>query len=242
MHSLFLILLTALPVYIAYQVIRIMRLVRIGRALSAKTSAYERAEGGISLLTLGDSMVVGVGADDSKDSLPGQCSSFLNASVENHAKSGASVADLLSQLAQAKRAHYDIILIQIGGNDVIRLHPLTRTQKILDESLSAISARSPRVVLLLAGRVGKAPLFPRFIIGPLLTNRAAALRTRFIESAQRRGVLYVDLLLPSKIFNTDPKRYYAKDMLHPSHDGYGVWFAAVKDSITRRWPDLLPVR
>jgi lysophospholipase L1-like esterase len=242
MLSLFLILLAALLVYIAYQGIRVMRLMRIGRTLSAQTRAYKREHGEISLLAIGDSTVVGVGAENPKDSLPGRCSSLLNASVENYAKSGAVVSDLLSQLAQAKRARYDLILVQIGGNDVIRLRSLTRTQKVLDDSLCAISARSTRVVLLLAGRIGKAPLFPRFIIGPLLISRAAALRARFIESAERRGVLYVDLLLPSKVFNTDPERYYAKDMLHLSGDGYGVWFAAVKDGITRRWPDLLPAR
>ena len=238
MFPLFFIVLSALLVYIMYQGVRVMRLVRIGSLLSAGTRAYENEHGEISILVLGDSTVVGVGAEDPKDSLPGRLSSLLNASVENCAKSGAIVPDLLSQLARAKRAHYDMVLVQIGGNDVIRLHSLTRTQKTLENSLPAISARSPKVVLLLAGRIGKAPLFPRFLIGPLMTSRAAALRARFIESAQRHKILYVDLLLPSKVLNTDPKRYYAKDMLHLSSGGYGVWFAAVQDAITQKWPEL----
>jgi len=47
--------------------------------------------------------------------------------------------------------------------------------------------------------------------------------------APELGVIFVDLFTDPKgeAFIKEPKRYYCPDGLHPSGEGYALWFAAL---------------
>jgi lysophospholipase L1-like esterase len=222
--------------YVGYEYVRITSLINVSEKLVSEAHAYQSATGTLSVLVLGDSTAVGVGSP-SQESVAGRLGTYLNASVENHAVSGAVTADLAGQIAQAKKPHYDLVLIQIGANDIIRFHSPTGTAQTLNAALRSLQPKSDRIVLLTAGKVGEAPFFPR-LFGWLWTWQAARMRTQFMAVASADNVAYVDLYNAPDPFSSDPTRYYAPDGLHLTGEGYGFWFDQVQQTIQTRWPVL----
>ena len=121
MKYLWALVLLIVVVYVGYEYFRIQNLIQVSAGLVAEVRPYENATGTVSVLVLGDSTAVGVGSP-SDESVAGRLGEYLHASVENHAVSGAVTADLPGQIAKAQKQHYDLILIQIGANDIIRFH------------------------------------------------------------------------------------------------------------------------
>lgn len=152
--------------------------------------------------------------------------------------SGAVVADLAAQLTLASRQRYDLILIQAGANDVIRLHNLAAANAEMQRVLQDVRTKSDHVVLLTAGKIGNAPLFPWFIRS-LMNGRAKELRDMFWMTAKEEDVAYVDLYTISDPFASDLNRYYAPDGLHLTGDGYGFWAGEVAQTIEAEWPGFL---
>lgn len=227
----------AVVTYTFFSIARIARLLRISSALVSAARSYTNSNGAFTILVLGDSTAVGVGVSTPAESVAGRLSSLLDARIENYAKSGAVVAELEQQLSYAMRERYDLVLIQAGGNDIIKLHPLHESNRKMDRALSAIGKKSDRIALLTAGRLGYAPFFPK-PIAPLMTARSLFLRSLFTSTAQKHNALYVDLLGMSSVFDTDPGRYYAADMLHLTGSGYGVWFEKLETELRARWPEM----
>lgn len=241
MKPFFTLLAIAILTYILVAIARNLRLLRISTALVATSHPYTNTTGTVSILVLGDSTAVGVGVNQPEESVAGRLGRLLNASVENYAQSGAIVSELLQQMTYAKRDHYDLVLIQAGGNDIIKLRDLLESNNTMDTVLAAARKKSDRVALLTAGRIGHAPFFPK-IVAPLLTLRSLSLRSLFMATAQKQNVLYVDLLGMSSTFNSEPGRYYAADMLHLTGAGYGVWFDKLESELRVRWPEMFTIR
>lgn len=231
------ILLALVAAYLAFETARTIQHIRISAKLIEDAHGFTRENGERTLLILGDSTAVGVGSP-SDLSVAGRLSSALDASAENYAMSGAQTKDLTSQVAHAQKEMYDMILVQIGANDIIRFHNTAETVALLDESLKLLRQKSDHVVLLTAGKVGKAPFFPHGL-GWLWTSHARKMRAEFMSVTEKNSVAYIDLYNIPDPFNADPERYYAPDGLHLTGDGYGFWFDAVQSEIAARWPTLL---
>lgn len=231
-----LLLCTLVLVYGVYEVARVYSLASKSKALIADSSAFTRESGALTMLVLGDSTAVGVGAS-SRDSVPGRLSSFLDASVENYAVSGAQIRDVHAQIEKARKPTYDIILIQIGANDITHGTGLSEARSSLESLFSKATARSGRVVVLTAGKVGDAPLISWFVRG-LLNTRTARLRDVFIETAAKHNVVYVDIYSRVLHFEDDVPRFYAPDQFHLSGEGYGEWFSIVREYVEKNWPEL----
>ena len=178
------------------------------------------------LLVIGDSTGVGVGASRPEDSVAGLLATYLQAPrVDNYAESGARVADLPGQIAKADLGEYDTILVQIGGNDIIRLRPAHEAAEGLAVLLKTLP-KTERLVVMSAGNVGGSTLFP-FFIRPLHTSLNKAYHTELERVVTDAGGIYVSLYEPPATdpFALDPEKYFAADGLHPSSAGYRVWFA-----------------
>lgn len=232
------IVLMVLALYFAFESVRLYILVLKSRELVERGVAYTNATGSHNLLVVGDSTAVGVGSDGSL-SVPGRLSQHLDASVENYAVSGARTHDVVSQLNQAQKGTYDIILIQVGANDVIHFTNFSELEKSLETVLTAATSKSNRVLLLTAGKIGDAPLFPWFA-RPLFNARTVKVRELFQNQAQDHGVQYVDIYSRESPFEADVTRYYAPDYLHLTGEGYGFWFSIVREYVEQKWPDLVP--
>ncbi len=222
--------------YILYEAARVLYLFHTGVQLAKQAQPFSRAEGTFSVLVLGDSTAVGVGASDAASTTAGKLSEYLNASIENRAVSGAITSDIPKQIAGAKKEIYDLVLIQVGANDVIRRHPVVDTAEQLKDVLSLAHKRSSRVVLLTAGDIGDAPIFPR-LLAPIVSERSGEMRRAFMARAEESGAAYVDLMAAKKFQGTKGE-FYARDGLHLSNAGYGFWFEEIRKTILSKWPEL----
>ena len=192
-------------------------LARRSEALQATPSAPA-----LRLLVVGDSTAVGTGASAPTGSLAGLLAArFPRLLIENRAQDGARFADLSAQLAGAQQ--FDMVLVQAGGNDVIRLRDMDAVGRDVQRVATLARQRAPLVVLMPAGNVGNAPFF----FPPLswwMTQRSRQLHAHVRASAAQAGAVYVNLFEERE---NDPfarqRDLNAQDGLHPSDAGYRVW-------------------
>ncbi len=175
------------------------------------------------LLIVGDSTAVGTGATSPQTSMAGLLAkAYPRLHIENRARDGATFADVVQQLMGTDR--FDIVLIQAGGNDVIRLRNLDGVRADIASAAQLAGERAPLVVLMPAGNVGNAPFFFAPVSG-WMTSRARTLHGHVRETAARQGAIYVNLF---KEHDADPfvqqPALNASDGLHPSDAGYRLWF------------------
>lgn len=186
------------------------------------------------LLVLGDSTGVGVGAQKPEDSVAGRLAAYLGAThVENYAVSGALTDELSFQIQKAKLPKYDYILLQIGGNDILAFHDAKKTAAKLSVEMGTLPPAG-NVILMSSGNAGGATMFPP-PMRPFHTMVNLAMHKEFKRVAHGWHARYVDLYEPfwKDPFLRDPRRYLARDGLHPSTYGYGLWFDKVKAALER---------
>lgn len=175
------------------------------------------------LLIVGDSTAVGTGATAPRASLAGLLGArFRGLQIDNRARDGATFAELMVQLDGD--APVDMVLVMAGGNDVVRLRGLDALQRDVDRVVQRACQRAGLVVLMPAGNVGNAPLFPAPVAW-WMTWRARRLQAFAGEAASRHGAVLVNLFREAA---DDPfvqrPALNAADGLHPSDAGYRVWF------------------
>lgn len=199
---------------------RIRQSIELARASEPWQQSPDPAK--LRLLIVGDSTAVGTGATLPERSLAGLIGqSHPQLLIENRAEDGARFTDVVRQLGAAGR--FDIVLVQAGGNDVIRLRELDGLRGDIDRVVSLARERASLVILMPAGNVGNAPFF----FAPLswtMTRRSRAMHGFVQDAAARTGATYVNLFHER---DNDPfvidKRLNARDGLHPSDAGYEVW-------------------
>jgi lysophospholipase L1-like esterase len=183
---------------------------------------HRPADATVRLLIIGDSTAVGTGATAPENSLAGLIAArFPRTWIVNRAQDGATWDDLPRQLAGDVR--FDLVLVQAGGNDVIRLRDMAAVQADIQQVTARALQRADSVVLMPAGNVGNAALlFP-----PLswwMTHRARQLHAAVAAVAQTPGVRYVNLFKsPADDPFVQRPGLHARDGLHPSDAGYRVW-------------------
>jgi len=181
------------------------------------------------ILVAGDSTAVGVGAHDARQSIAGRIYALCpHAEIVNIGQSGLRTQGLVTKLESLPWEWFDIIVLQIGGNDIThftRLHDLEQQIAIV---LDLAKKRGRAVVLFTAGNVGSAPVYP-FPLSRIYTHRTRLVREIFRRQADQHMAHYVDLFQSSEAdpFVQQPAVYYAADGFHPSGAGYGVWFQRI---------------
>jgi lysophospholipase L1-like esterase len=176
------------------------------------------------LLIVGDSTGVGTGASSPANSLAGLLAqAFPRLAIDNRAQDGATFEGVVRQL-QRDTARFDAVLIQAGGNDVIRLRGDDAMRADIERSIAFAAERADRVLVMPAGNVGNAPFFfPP--VSSLMTTRAERLHGYVKAAAQQHGADYINLFkdAANDPFASNPG-LHAADGLHPSDAGYRVWF------------------
>lgn len=207
---------------------------RTARIQMEEEAAFRNETGDyrMTLLVLGDSTGMGVGASRPEESVAGRLAAYIGAThVENYARPGAEAADLAAQARQATLHRYDYLLIQAGGNDIILLHGAKETAKKLAIAMLELP-EAGKTILMSAGDVGAATIFPLFVRF-FHTLASRAFHRWFSKVAKRRGAVYVDLYVPRERspFVLEPERFLSKDGLHPSSEGYALWFEKLKEAL-----------
>jgi lysophospholipase L1-like esterase len=178
------------------------------------------------LLIVGDSTAVGTGASQPAESVAGRIGrAFPQVAIVNRGRDGAKTAAVSRQLGNPRDASFDAILIQVGGNDILRFTGVSRLREDLQALLGSAKAQAGLVVMMSTGDVGRAPAFP-WPVDKYYSWKSKRVRQMILSLVAAEGVEYIDLYnpRPDNPFYRDPKRFYAHDGLHPSGQGYGLWY------------------
>lgn len=200
------------------------------------TAAFSHAEDAPArrFLIVGDSTGVGIGSADSRSTVAGRlAAAFPGTVIVNHSCDGARSADIAAQIA-ASSGNFDLILIFVGGNDVTHLSSYDTVALAAEHGLDIANERSRHVAVVPPADVGTAPVWA-WPLDTLFSRRAEVVRRAWqFATHERTHVHLVDLRLPRDRdpFRIAPRRYYSPDGIHPSADGYALWFA----QITRQVP------
>ncbi len=222
---------------VAVDIFRVAVRVKKGKELSARAVPFQRLnlQAKMRILILGDSTGVGTGAEDNNLTVAGRFGqAFPDAEIVNKSQNGWRVHDAREFLDTADLGKFDLIILQIGANDIIRFTPLSNFSQNLASIFKRAKAMSPVVAALHSGNVGLAPFFPRWI-GPLYSWRTRQVRAIYSELASDSGVIYVDLYTDRAHdpLGADVAKNYAPDGLHLTGAGYGVWYAKIQDALLK---------
>ena len=191
------------------------------------------------IVIAGDSTAFGVGALPDESTAGRLAAAFPHARVINVARSGANIAKVLGQLAhvveQLARVgcrKVDFVLIHACANDVIEFRPPEDVEEDLRAVIAFARGLSDNVVVMPGHNFSVAPFFLR-PLKPIITRHARRIHAVVERVTSELGVTFIDLFRdPSEDpFVKEPKRYYCADGLHPSGEGYGLWFSALMGAV-----------
>lgn len=203
--------------------------IALGRAIAARTRGAEsHPENPVAtLIVLGDSTGVGVGADQPSESVAGRIAArHPTLRVCNYAVSGAQACHLAEQLDRHGEGPIDIALVQCCANDVRGDDPVEQVERDLEATVVRCRARGAFVAIMPGCNFSHAPFFRPLFAPPRFNRRALALHAMIHRVAERHGAVYVDLfdMDARHHFFNEGGRYFCADGLHPSGEGYRVWF------------------
>lgn len=207
---------------------------------SAPDDEFEESVDGsgrpLSLVVIGDSTAVGVGAGSRRKSYPAVLVARLGAHrpvrLTVLGRPGLRWQHVAPLSAEAANMDPDIVLIGVGGNDAIHLTHLGKLRALVGAALDEL-ARSPATVLVVLGPRFDSPAVPR-PLRDLIAARCRAVNRAISAVARARGVSVLDTeTVIGDAFARDPGRLYSEDLFHPSAAGYELWAAAIEEYVLR---------
>lgn len=183
------------------------------------------------ILVLGDSTAYGTGAGTSTFSIAGRLGvDFPQYTILNWSKNGRTINGLRDALPE--NGDYEMVLLQIGGNDILRQRDVAVVEEELREIVATLSPQTEHLVMMCCGNVGGAAAFSgeRAATYEALTREY---RDMFKRVAAETKLQYVDLFLEPEddVIAQQPDRYLASDGLHPSDEGYGLWYSSLYEQV-----------
>lgn len=181
------------------------------------------------ILAFGDSLFAGLGVGI-ENSYPAQLEAALrkegiNVRIANAGVSGDTTAAGLQRLVftlDAQKPKPDLVLLELGANDMLRALKPEETRRNLGAMLDELAKRD--IPVLLMGM--RAP--PNY--GPEYQRAFDAI---YADLGKREGVTLVPFWLET-IYQR-PELFQA-DRLHPTTEGLGVLVAATKEAVTTALP------
>ena len=225
-------LLIVFGIVIVFELAFFISKVNTGRRLAEASAPFEVKikEAKQRVLVIGDSTGVGTGASGPADSVAGRIArDYPRTEIVNRAQDGARVEDIPEQLRGFKSWEFDLVLLQVGGNDIIRFTDLGKLKDSITEALHMAADKGGKVIFMSTGNVGLAPVFfpPVNWIYSWRTQKARAI---FMAVSKSEKVEYIDLFRVKEEdpFTKDPATFYAADKLHPGSEGYRLWYEELK--------------
>lgn len=214
-----------------------LKIAAVTKGVSYESVPFNRnlQEPDLKFLFLGDSTAVGTGAANNQQSVAGYfAQDFQYAQVTNIGQNGKRIHELLAEIKDRTFDRYDLVVIQIGANDILKLTPYKNIEQDLSEIIQKAKTLGRHVVILHSGNVGIAPIFV-WPVNQIMTERSRKVRDIYIRQAQELGVMYVDLFSERKddLFLKDIAKYYSPDYLHPSGDGYRWWYERIRQTMQK---------
>jgi len=197
--------------------------------LIARVTPYEQPGGGSgSILVIGDSTGYGTGASQSEDSVAGRLGNdYTWYTITNNSVNGRTITEALTvtrDLSEDDR--YNLVLLQIGANDMLQGASAEKTVERMRSLVEAIRPHADQIVIMTSGNIGGTPIY----IGAEAEQYTDTSRTydQLMRSLEQeyQDVAFVSLFDEPEddLFVADPGQYTSIDGLHPSNAGYGVWY------------------
>lgn len=162
------------------------------------------------ILAFGDSITYGFGAKEN-ESYPDYLSKFLHVKIINAGINGEDSNGALKRLPKViQDTQPSIVILCIGGNDILRKYDLEVTKKNIEQMVEIIEQNNAVVVLI------GVPKLNGFIIS------TASL---YDEIAKKYNLVY-DRNIINKIIKTPSLK---ADQVHPNSEGYRVLAQAIYD-------------
>jgi acyl-CoA hydrolase len=172
---------------------------------------------GATVLALGDSLTAphGVTPGEAWPALLAERTGWV---VINAGVSGNTSADALQRLPALLDEHNPkLVLVTLGGNDMLRRQPQGQTVANLGKILALVKARGARAVLLATPKPS--------VAGAVFNNLSAAEFYRLV--AKDNQVPLIENALPDVLSNTDLKA----DQLHPNAAGHALLSNKIFDAL-----------
>jgi lysophospholipase L1-like esterase len=179
----------------------------------------------VQLAVLGDSLAFGTGAGDTSGGFAFRLYEAIAAGrpgseITNVAINGSTAADVLRlQTSRLRERRFSVVILCVGGNDVVRGIPTTAFARTYRRLVAAIRAAAPQAAFVVIG-------VPDVSISPLFADHARSVRQLAAADDQvaRRAALadgarYVDLFALTRREN-DAAGFLSQDRFHPSDAGH----------------------
>ncbi|MGZ5597833.1 MAG: SGNH/GDSL hydrolase family protein [Usitatibacter sp.] len=204
--------------------------IRFSRGIVARTQPAQSSPEGCrkTIVVASDSTAFGVGALPGESTAGRIAAAFPHARVINVARSGANIGRVLDQLNSLEIEQADLVLIHACANDVLEFRSVAVVERDLRAALSRARQLSGNVILMPGHDFSVAPFFLRGLKW-LILRHAVRIHAVVKRVTAETGVIFVDLFRDpgTEPFVREPRRYYCADGLHPSGEGYAIWFAAL---------------
>jgi lysophospholipase L1-like esterase len=204
--------------------------IRFSRQIVARTVAAQSTPECCrrTIVIAGDSTAFGVGALPAESTAGRLAALFPHARVVNVARSGARIGHVVEQLEKVGVASADLVLIHACANDVLEFRAVEKVERDLRAAVASARRLSANVVLMPGHNFSVAPFFMR-AMSRIVTWQAVRVHAIVKRVTDELGVIFVDLFRDPQDdpFVKEPARYYCPDRLHPSGEGYAIWFAAL---------------
>ncbi len=196
--------------------------------LILQVQPYEQPGGGAgSILVIGDSTGYGTGASKSSESVIGRLGNdYTWYRIENNSRNGRTISGAITE-AKKVASRYSIIVLQIGANDLLQKRTVPETLKDMNTLIDLVIPKADHVVVISSGNIGAVTRFTDDEAS-YYEQVSREFTNQMIQLAQNyQTVSFVPLFdePADDPFVAEPARYLAIDGLHPSTEGYGIWYA-----------------
>ncbi len=187
------------------------------------------------VVVLGDSTVTAPGLDSADTAWPRLVANRLadryHVELVSVAEGGAKTKDVLDvQVPRVTARTWDLAIVSVGSNDVLRFVPVWKVAARLDAIVDRLQPVCRHVVLFGVGDIGSIPRLP------FPTDRIAWTAGHVADWVHRRtaarfGVAKIDQWrLTTRAFNSG-SHMFSPDLFHPSETGHQAWADALMPTI-----------
>lgn len=191
----------------------------------------------LKFVVLGDSTSVGVGTTPDK-SFPWLLAERLGeryyVKLNVVGVGGATTTDVIkTQVQKAIDLEPDLMLVEIGANDVTHVAPPWKVRKNFRQTLERLGATEAALVVAGPPEMGNIKIFAE----PLrtLSGLQGDNVTRVIEQETRKAKLpYIDLAGGIEALDVAPDfPYFSVDAFHPGEGGYSLWAKVMYPEVSK---------
>lgn len=153
----------------------------LAMACSDTPKATKLAQGS-RVVALGDSLTFGYGADKGRD-YPSVLAGLTGWQIENMGVNGDTSQNVLDRLSAVIEKTPNLVLLGIGGNDVLRRVPANETKNNIIAIIKALKDKNIPVVLIAEPHLSASALFGKASDNPIYAEIASELSVPLLEKA-----------------------------------------------------------